>query len=97
MSGEGVSDLEVKIVYKMASNRATGAHNRTIEHIASNWGFASHNEGKVKQLLEEMATDPEAPVEKYGGQRNAVRLTDMEDAKAFIKENGGELPWGLRD
>jgi hypothetical protein len=97
MSDAGASDLEVKIIYKMASNGVTGAHNRTIEHIASNWGFASHNEGKVKELLEELATDPEAPVEKYGGHRNAVRLTDMQEAKSFIKENGGELPWGLRE
>jgi len=95
MSGDDSTDLRVKIVRKLASNNVTGAHKKHIDTVTG-WGFASHNQGKVKELLNELARDPEAPVEKYGG-RDTVRLTSMQDAKEFIKENGGELPWGLRD
>jgi hypothetical protein len=89
------TDLKVKIVKKLASKQVTGRHKKDIDTV-TDWGFASHNEGKVKDLLEEMATDPNAPVEKYGG-RDTVRLSSIQDAKDYIKENGGELPWGLRD
>lgn len=90
------TDLDVKIVRKLAVNNVVGGHKKQIETISSDWGFASHNEGRVQDRLDELATAPEAPVEKYGG-RDVVRLTSMGDAKEFIQEHGGELPWGLRD
>jgi len=93
---DGATDLDVKIITKMADNGLTGSHKKDIDTIANNWGFASHEVGRVRNRLEELATDPQAPVEKYGG-RDTVRLSSMKDAKEFIVENGGELPWGLRD
>jgi hypothetical protein len=96
MSAGSSRDLDVKIIRKLASNNVTGGHKKQIDTVASSWGFASHNEGKVRKRLEALAKDPDAPVEKYGG-RDVVRLTSMEGAKEFIKEHGGELPWGLRE
>ncbi|PSQ36829.1 hypothetical protein BRD11_00850 [Halobacteriales archaeon SW_12_69_24] len=41
----------------------------------TNW-FQSSDQGKLKELMEEMATDPTAPIEKYGGgHRENIRLT----------------------
>jgi hypothetical protein len=59
-------------------------------------GVGSHNRGKVREVIEELARDPETPVEKYGG-RDAIRLTSIEAAKKYIVANGGDVPWGLRD
>lgn len=96
MTDGTVEDLDLKIVRKMASNNLTGAHKKEIDTIANNWGFASHERGKVKDRLEALSTDPEAPVEKYGG-RDVVRLSSMEEAKEYITAHGGDLPWGLRE
>jgi len=95
MSDGGRQDLKVKVVRKLASNNVTGAHKREIDTVKG-WGFASHNKGNVAEVLEELARNPDAPVEKYGG-RDVVRLTSMSEAKEYIKDNGGELPWGLKD
>ena len=61
-----------------------------------NW-FASSDQGRIEALIREMIRDPEAPVEAYGGSRDNVRLTSVAEAKRYIVEHGGELPWGLRD
>ncbi|WP_248516330.1 hypothetical protein [Salinarchaeum laminariae] len=89
------SNLEVKVVRKLASNKVTGQHKKQISTVQG-WGFASHNKGKVGNVLENLARDPEAPVEMYGG-RDVVRLTSLEDAKDFIEERGGDPPWFLQD
>lgn len=44
-----------------------------------------------------MIRNPEAPLQGYGGSRDNVRLTSIEDAKKYIRDHGGQLPWGLRD
>lgn len=61
-----------------------------------NW-FATDEQGRVKETIREMIRDTDAPLQGYGGSRDNVRLTSIEDAKDFIREHGGELPWGLRD
>lgn len=42
-----------------------------------------------------MIADPESPVEKYGGQRDAIRLTSISDAVAFIEDKEGDVPFGM--
>ncbi|WP_244605177.1 hypothetical protein [Halorussus halobius] len=61
-----------------------------------NW-FATDDQGRVEDLVREMIRNPDAPLEGYGGSRDNVRLTGVEDAKRYIEERGGDLPWGLRD
>ena len=61
-----------------------------------NW-FATDEQGRVESLIREMIRDPGSPLEGYGGSRDNVRLTSIDDAKRYIREHGGELPWSLRD
>lgn len=95
MSGDDRSNLEVKVVKKLASNRVTGGKHVQMDTVQG-WGFASHNRGKVKSVLEDLVRDPKAPVQKYGGRDN-VQLTSMEEAKQFIEDNGGDPPWFLQN
>lgn len=91
---ERQTDLKVKLVHKLASKRVTGGHKKQIDTV-KNW-VATDEQGDAEDVLRDMVRDPHAPVKRYGG-RDAIRLTSMEDAKKFIKDHGGDLPWGLRD
>jgi len=43
-----------------------------------------------------MVADPGAPIEAYGGgHRQNVRLTSAEEAVNYLKENGGDVPFGF--
>lgn len=87
--------LRVKIVEKLARKPVVGAHKKQVDTV-KNW-FATSDQGRAEDLIREMIRDPEAPLEGYGGSRDNVRLTSVENAKEFIEERGGDLPWGLRD
>lgn len=87
--------LRVKIVRQLARKKVVGSHKKQIDTV-KNW-FASSDQGRVESLLREMIRDPSSPVERYGGSRDNVRLTSIEEAKEYIESNGGDLPWGLRD
>jgi hypothetical protein len=87
--------LRIKIVRKLASKRVVGGHKKQVDTV-KNW-VATSDQGRAEDLIREMVRDPDAPLEGYGGSRDNVRLTSIEDAKQYIKEHGGELPWGLRD
>ena len=87
--------LETKIVEKLVRRRVVGAHKKQVDTV-KNW-FASDEQGRVESLLREMIRDPEVPLQGDGESRDNVRLTSMSAAKRFILDNGGELPWGLRD
>lgn len=91
---ERQNDLKVKLVRKLASKRVIGGHKKQVDTV-KNW-VATDEQGDAEDILRDMVRDPHAPVERYGG-RDAIRLTSMEDAKEFIKDHGGDLPWGLRD
>ena len=93
MSSE--DDLKIKFVRKLASKNITGKNKADID-VVKQWGVATHEREDARDALEELARDPESPVEWYGG-REMIRLTSMQDAKEYIVENDGELPWGLRD
>lgn len=87
--------LRVKVVKQLARKKVVGNHKKQVDTV-KNW-FATSDQGHVEDLIREMISDPTAPLEGYGGSRDNVRLTSIEDAKEYIVENGGELPWGLRD
>lgn len=87
--------LRVKVVKQLARKKVVGNHKKQVDTV-KNW-FATSDQGRVEDLIREMISDPTAPLEGYGGSRDNVRLTSIEDAKEYIVENGGELPWGLRD
>ena len=87
--------LRVKLVKQLARKRVVGNHKKQVDTV-KNW-FASSDQGRIEALIREMLRDPEAPVEAYGGSRDNVRLTSIAEAKSYIVDHGGELPWGLRD
>ena len=87
--------LRVKIVKQLARKKVVGGHKKQVDTV-KNW-FATSDQGQVEELIREMIRDPDAPLERYGGSRDNVRLTSIADAKAYITEHGGDLPWGLKD
>lgn len=88
-------DLKADIVKRMARKPVVGHHKKQVDTV-KNW-FASSDQGRVEDLIREMIRDPDAPLEAYGGSRDNVRLTSVQDAKEFIEDHGGTPPWGLRD
>lgn len=87
-------NLRVKIVKKLARKKVVGTHKKQVETV-KNW-FATDEQGRAEETIREMIRDPDAPLQGYGGSRDNVRLTSIEDAKDYILEHGGELAWGLR-
>ena len=87
--------LRVKVVKQLARKKVVGNHKKQVDTV-KNW-FATSDQGRVEDLIREMIRDPSTPLEGYGGSRDNVRLTSIEEAKQYIIENGGDLPWGLRD
>jgi hypothetical protein len=91
---EEEEDLSVKIVRQMARKRVVGGHNKTIDTV-KNW-FASSDQGEVVAIVDDLLSEGTV-IERYGGQRDAIRLVSMAAARGHILERGGDLPWCLRE
>lgn len=87
--------LRVEIVTQLAQKEVVGGHKKQVDTV-KNW-FRTDRQGVVEGLIRELVRDPEAPLEGYGGSRDNVRLTSMADAKEFIEDEGGDLPWRLSE
>lgn len=99
MTGGRMDDQEIRnrLVEKLLRSRTTGSNKQSVDTVVSKY-LPSHEEGRGKQLLEEMTTDPTAPVEPYGGgHRENVRLTSLEDAVDYLERNDGNVPFGFGD
>jgi len=90
-------DIKNRIVRKMLKNQIVGGHKKQLDTVISDIAaLPSHEEGRGKELLKEMLSDQESPVEGYGGgHRQNVRLTSVEDAVEYLKDNGGDIPFGF--
>ena len=94
---KSMDDREIKnrIVEKLLRNRVIGNKKIRVD-TAVNRYLPSHLEGRGKQLIEEMISDPYVPLEAYGGgHRENVRLSNANDAVKFLKENDGNVPFGF--
>lgn len=92
-----MSDQEIRnrIVEKLLRNRVVGSHKKRIETVTSNY-LPSHQEGRGKEVINDMLTDPGSPIESYGGgHRKNIRLKSVEDAVEYLKENDGNVPFGF--
>jgi len=88
-------DIRNRLVRKMLRKRIIGNHKKQIDTIV-NMCLPSHEQGRGRDLLEAMTTDPDAPVEAYGGgHRQNVRLTGADAAVDYLKANGGNVPFGF--
>ena len=88
-------ELKVKIVRYLARNNVTGGHNRTVDTVKNRAGVPTHARGDAEAAIRELIRDPDAPVEAYGGQRDAIRLTSISAAVSYIEAHGGDVPFGL--
>lgn len=80
---------------KLVRKRIVRSHKKQVESV-KNW-VPTNDQGRAEDLIRAMIRNPEAPLQGYGGSRDNVRLTSIEDAKKYIRDHGGQLPWGLRD
>jgi hypothetical protein len=71
-----------------------GSHKTTIG-TAVNKYLQSHEQGRGKTLIDDMLKDRAAPIEGYGGGgRQNIRLTSVEAAVEYLKDNDGNVPFG---
>lgn len=90
----GDQQIRNRIVERMLRNRIVGGKNRTVDAIV-NMALPSHEQGRGKLVVAEMIADPAAPIERYGGHRDAIRLTSVAAAVEFLRTNGGNVPFGF--
>lgn len=93
------SDNEIKatVVEKMHNGGYYRPRGVTID-VAAQFGIASHDRGRAKALIEEMANDDASPVH-YKVVGEAVMLEDAPSkVAAWIRRHGGEaaVPWDLQ-
>lgn len=85
-------EIKNAIVNTMLQKGIVGGHKAQRQSVVG-WAVASHDEGRAKALLDELAR--EGVVETYGGgHRENVRLASVERAVQYLKENDGDVPWG---
>lgn len=90
MDDQGIKN---QIVGKMLRKRVIGGKKQQIDTVV-NYSLPSHEQGRGKELIEEMLADPGAPIEGYGGgHRSNIRLRSVEDAVQYLKENGDDVPF----
>jgi hypothetical protein len=88
-------DLKNRIVHKLLRNKVVGGHKISVQTATSSY-LPSHAEGDGKTVLDELASDPDGPIERYGGgHRENIRLTSVDDAVAYLRENGGDISFGF--
>lgn len=59
-----------------------------------NW-FPSHEQGDVKDAIDELLAEPDSPVIRK--RQNTIRLKDASEAREYLRENGRDVPFRLRD
>lgn len=90
-----MTDQEIRnrIVEKMLRQRIVGGKNRTIDTVV-NVALPSHEQGAGKRAIDGMIAAG-MPIERYGAQRDAIRLTSVEDAVAYLEKNDANVPFGF--
>lgn len=79
----------------MLRNEVGGAHKKQVDTIVGNY-LPTHERGRGRELVDDMVSDRAAPIEAYGGgHRDNVRLTSVQAAVDYLKQNGGDVPFGF--
>lgn len=86
-------EIRNRVIEKLLRKRVVGSHKKRVDTV-TNW-LPSHAQGRGEQLIREMITDPNTPVEAYGGSRDNIRLTSVEAAVEYLKQHGGDIPFGF--
>lgn len=89
---EETARMAAKVMKKLLRKKVVGSHKKQRSTVA-NW-FPSHQEGQVKDVIDQMVTHPTVPLEAYGGShRKNIRLTSFEEALEFAEERGADTTW----
>lgn len=91
-----MEDQEIKneIVNTMLNKRIVGKKNSQIETVVSRYAaIPTHAEGKAKDLVDDLVQ--EGVVVKYGGTRATIRLSSVDRAVEYLKDNDGNVPFGF--
>lgn len=98
VKAQSMDDQEIRnrIVEKMLlDGPITGGNKTTIDTAVGNY-LPSHERGQGKMLIGEMLSERATPIEGYGGGgRKNIRLTSVEAAVEYLKDNGGNVPFGF--
>lgn len=88
-------EIRNRIVEKMLRGSPLTGGNVTTIDTAVNKYLPSHEQGRGKTLIDEMLADASSPIEGYGGGgRKNIRLTSVEAAVQYLKDNDGDVPFG---
>lgn len=66
-----------------------------MDTVKNRAGIATHNQGAAEDVIRDLIRNP-PPVQAYGGQRDAIQLTSIQDAVEYLEQHGGEIPFGLK-
>lgn len=87
-------ELKNKIVWYLARNQVTGAKNVTVDTVKNRASIPTHAQGDAEDAIRDLIRNP-PPVQAYGGQRDAIQLTSLQDAVEYLEQHGGDVPFGL--
>lgn len=91
----GDQDIKNRIVRKMLRKGLIGANKAQVQTVVG-WAVASHEEGRAKDLIDEVVQ--EGVIERYGGgHRDNIRLAGEQAAVEYLKANDGDVPFGYGD
>lgn len=79
-------ELACEIIHKMQRAKILGSHHKQGQTIAGWW--PSHEQGRVKSVLDDLVADPEAPVQHY--RSNTYQLSSYHQADRYLDRYGYE-------
>jgi hypothetical protein len=90
------TDIKCRLVEKLLRNRNFGDNKVSVDTLV-NYSVKDSEAGRAKQLLrDEMIPQNEAGIVQIGGgARENVHLSDADKAVNFLKDNGGNVPFGF--
>jgi acyl-CoA hydrolase len=86
-------DIEMKVSMTSKALRNRHIHGQRAPTEGVVCVVAVDQRGRAKELLEEMAASHRAGWTTYGD--GTYSITDVEAAKKFIEDNGGDVPFGF--
>jgi predicted transcriptional regulator len=88
----GDQQLKNDIVWTMLRKDVLESNKKMVQTIVG-WSVDSHEEGRAKQLIDDLVQA--GVVEWYGGGHRAnIRLTSEAAAVQYLKDNDGDVPFG---
>jgi len=90
------TNLKCKLIETMVRKRVTGGKKVSVDTLV-NHSVRDSDAGDAKQVIrDEMIPRREASIIQVGGgARENVQLADIDEAVQFLKDNGGDVPFGF--